>query len=225
MIIQKALFNWLTAVLFPVAMVFVAIVFLLSPAFLNLEYHMPGFPKDDYGFTLADRLKWGKITQNYLTNNAGVDYLADLKFSDGTTLYNLRELSHLQDVKKVVKPVLWVGAASWVILVGLAIISYRWKNKLMIDYKKGLRAGGRLTVILLILIGVFAITSFWDFFTVFHSLFFKGDSWLFYYSDTLIRLFPMRFWQDAFLMVGLIALAGSLFSIIGLKQKVRVIES
>jgi uncharacterized membrane protein len=49
---------------------------------------------------------------------------------------------------------------------------------------------------------------FWDFFTLFHALFFEGDSWLFLNSDTLIRLFPIRFWQDAFLLGALIALGG-----------------
>jgi hypothetical protein len=30
---------------------------------------------------------------------------------------------------------------------------------------------------------------------------------VFYYSDTLIRLFPERFWRDAFIAVGLLAAA------------------
>lgn len=51
---------------------------------------------------------------------------------------------------------------------------------------------------------------FWDFFAGFHSLFFEGDSWLFLFSDTLIRLFPLRFWQDAFLFAAAIALGGGL---------------
>ena len=35
-----------------------------------------------------------------------------------------------------------------------------------------------------------------EFFTTFHRIFFAGESWIFPYSDTLIRLFPMRFWAD-----------------------------
>jgi uncharacterized membrane protein len=48
------------------------------------------------------------------------------------------------------------------------------------------------------------------FFTWFHGLFFEGDSWLFLFSDTLIRLFPIRFWEDAFLLAAVIALGGGL---------------
>jgi integral membrane protein (TIGR01906 family) len=46
-------------------------------------------------------------------------------------------------------------------------------------------------------------------FVGFHRMFFQGDSWLFLYSDTLIRLFPERFWLTAFVAIvaGTIALA------------------
>ena len=44
---------------------------------------------------------------------------------------------------------------------------------------------------------------------------------MFYTSDTLIRLFPMRFWQDAFIAVGLFSLifAGLLIVLIKPKPK------
>jgi len=215
--VKSAVLEWLTALLTPVALIFMGILFLLTPVFLNLEYRIPGFPADSYGFSLNDRLKWASLAQQYLVNDEGVDFLANLKFPNGTALYNDRELSHMQDVKKIVKPVLWIGYGSWIILLGLAVLAFRSKNELRKSFNKGLRDGGRFSIILLLMIGVFAVTSFWNFFTMFHGLFFKGDSWLFFYSDTLIRLFPMRFWQDAFLMIGLIALIGSLALFFGLK--------
>ena len=36
-----------------------------------------------------------------------------------------------------------------------------------------------------------------------YSFFFQPGTWMFNYSDTLIRLFPERFWQDIFIYVGL----------------------
>ena len=60
--------------------------------------------------------------------------------------------------------------------------------------------------------------SFDFIFTEFHHLFFEGDSWLFLYSDTLIRLFPERFWMDAFIIVGLFTLAGGLGLWLGLRR-------
>jgi uncharacterized membrane protein len=44
----------------------------------------------------------------------------------------------------------------------------------------------------------------------FHAIFFKGDTWLFYTSDTLIRLFPEKLWSDAFTFMGIFTLAGAI---------------
>ena len=51
---------------------------------------------------------------------------------------------------------------------------------------------------------------FWQFFSDFHGLFFTGNSWLFADSTTLIRLYPLQFWQDAVLYIGIVAAAGGL---------------
>jgi hypothetical protein len=40
---------------------------------------------------------------------------------------------------------------------------------------------------------------------------------MFLFSDTLIRLFPIRFWQDAFLLAAVIALGGGIALGLGLR--------
>jgi len=86
--------------------------------------------------------------------------------------------------------------------------------------------GGWLMVGLAVAIGLIVVIGisinpnvFWDFFAGFHSLFFEGDSWLFLYSDTLIRLFPIRFWQDAFLLAAILALGGGVALGLGLRKQ------
>jgi integral membrane protein (TIGR01906 family) len=208
------IFSWLITLLIPVALVFLGLR-LLSPVFLQIEYCTPGFPLDSYGFSLQDRLHWSQIALHYLVNDADINFLGGLAFPDGSPLYNSRELSHMQDVKNVVQPVLKIGYGVWFVVLGLGIWA-QWGSWWQ-DYRRGLWRGGWLTVALVAAIAVFAATNFWQFFTEFHSLFFEGDSWLFLYSDTLIRLFPMRFWQDAFLAVGVIGLAGGLVLGLGLR--------
>lgn len=207
----------LITVLLPVALTFLGMRLLLTRAFPEIEYRTPGFPADDYGFTLQDRLQWSKISIEYLINDADASFLGDLTFPDGSELFNERELSHMQDVKTVVQPVLWIGYGVWFFMLGIGIWA-RWGGWWP-EYVNGIRRGGWLTVGLVILLGILAGISFWQFFTVFHELFFKGDSWLFLYSDTLIRLFPMRFWQDAFLFVGVLNLLGGLALGLGLRLK------
>jgi integral membrane protein (TIGR01906 family) len=199
---------WLITFLLPLALTFLGLRLLLTHAFLEVEYRTPGFPVDDYGFTLQDRLHWSKTSVDYLLNNADISFLGNLTFPDGSALFNERELSHMQDVKKVVQPVLWIGYAVWFLVLGLGLwarFGGWWP-----EYVRGLRRGGWLTLGLVAAIGIFAGISFWQFFTVFHELFFTGDSWLFLYSDTLIRLFPLPFWEDAFLFAGVVDVLGGL---------------
>ena len=51
------------------------------------------------------------------------------------------------------------------------------------------------------------LLGFDDFFTGFHEMFFEGDSWRFSDTDTLIRIYPERFWQDVAQHVAAIAVA------------------
>lgn len=216
--------SYLVSLLTPIILIGIAVRILLSPLYYTVEYNMPYFPADDYGFTKEDRLHWAPYAVTYLTNGSNISYLGNLKFEDGKSLYNERELSHMADVKNVVQGALRTLYISTAILLTLALIAYRagWIN----DFINGLRRGGwwmiGLAVTLGLISGVGILLNpdvFWEFFTLFHKVFFKGDSWLFYFSDTLIRLFPMRFWEDAFLAAAIISLGGGLALALGLKSK------
>jgi integral membrane protein (TIGR01906 family) len=210
--------------LVPIALIGLGLRLLLTPLFLQVEYNMPYFPPDQFGFTKADRLKWAPYALNYLTNSAGISYLANLKFDDGKPLYNERELSHMNDVKRVTQGALKVWYVSLALLALLGV--WAWIGGWGQVYRLGLMRGGWLMVLLAITIGVIALVGisvnpdiFFTFFAGFHHLFFEGDSWLFFFSDTLIRLFPIRFWQDAFLLAALIALGGG--TALGLGMRTR----
>ena len=216
--------SWLVTLIVPIALIGLGLRVLLSPLFLQIEYNMPYFPPDEYGFTKEDRLKWAPYALDYLTNRADISYLGDLKFDDRTPLYNERELSHMDDVKRVTQGALRVWYGSLVILLGLGV--WAWFGGWWHGYRLGLMRGGWLMVGLAVTIGLVVVVGialnpdvFWNFFAGFHSLFFEGDTWLFEYSDTLIRLFPIRFWQDAFLWAAVIALGGGVALALGLKPK------
>ena len=215
------LISYLTTLLTPIVLLGIALRLLLSPLFLQVEYHMPGFPADDYGFTIEDRLHWAPFALDYLTNREDISYLADLRFNDGTPLFNERELSHMADVKRVTKGALNIF---YLALAGLALLGlWSKRGEPWQAYRLGLKRGGWLmialagTVALVVLVGMFLNPDlFWAFFSGFHALFFEGDSWLFLFSDTLIRLFPLRFWQDTFLFAAGISVAGGLGLAFGL---------
>ena len=216
--------SWLVSLLIPLALIGLGLRVLLSPLFLRLEYNMPYFPPDEYGFTKEDRLKWAPYALDYLVNGADISYLGDLKFDDGAPLYNERELSHMDDVKRVTQSALrvWYVSIAMLALLGL----WAWFAGWWQAYRLGLMRGGWLMVGLAITVGLIVVIGilinpdiFFSFFAAFHGLFFEGDSWLFLYSDTLIRLFPIRFWQDAILLAAVIALGGGVALGLGLRTK------
>ena len=222
---MKNILSYLTSFLIPLALIGTALRILLSPLFFNIEYRMPYFPADEYGFTQQDRLRWAPFAVDYLINNADISYLGDLKFENGSPLYNERELTHMADVKNVVRGALNVWYISLAILALLAMLA--WRGDWVYEFINGLRRGGMWMIGLAVSLGLIAGIGiaispdvFWQFFTFFHSIFFEGDSWLFYYSDTLIRLFPIRFWQDAFLWAAILALGGGAGLAFGLKGQV-----
>jgi integral membrane protein (TIGR01906 family) len=221
---KTTILSSLVAILVPIALIGLGLRVLLTPLFLQIEYNMPYFPPDEYGFTKEDRLKWAPYALDYLVNNEDISYLGDLEFDDGTPLYNERELSHMDDVKLVTQGALqvWYAALALLLLLGV----WAWFGGWWQGYRLGLKRGGWLMIGLAITIGLIVVVGiavnpnvFWNFFAGFHALFFEGDSWIFLFSDTLIRLFPIRFWQDAFLWAAAIALAGGLGLGLGLKPK------
>ena len=59
---------------------------------------------------------------------------------------------------------------------------------------------------------IFANWTF--FFDGFHEIFFKGNSWQFSNSDTLIRLFPQQFWFDASMSIGFVTVLGAMIAML-----------
>jgi integral membrane protein (TIGR01906 family) len=216
--------SWLVALVLPVVIILSVVRLVINPGYLIFEYHTPGFPTDPYGFTLQDRLTYGKFAVEYLVNSAGISFLGDLHFPSGQQappptcremtdcihLYNDRELQHMLDVKNVVTGAMRVLVVSLVMLIVLAL--WAGIGKWFTTYLKGLQCGGIVTLIFIGLIILFVLVAFDYLFVLFHEIFFKAGTWTFLYSDTLIRLFPERFWQDTFLVVGgLSAVLGLLF--------------
>lgn len=211
--------QWLIALLVAPLLLITAIRILLTPLFPRIEYRMPGFPVDMYGFTLEERTHWSAYAVNYLVNQQPVAYLGDLTFDDGEALYNARELSHMVDVKNLVQATLKYWVAGLIVLAGTAVVlmAFRQKQTLLL----GLKTGGWLTVGLLTTVLLLVAINFDQLFTWFHQLFFTDETWLFYESDTLIRLFPLPLWRDAFIFVGVFSMVSGLLLALLIKRPAK----
>ena len=206
----------LVIVLLPIVLTMTNVRLLLTHLFPEIEYSLPGFPADTYGLTKTDRLKWSKLSIDYLNNGAGIEFLKALRFPDGVSappescqyyldgdcgrFYNDRELRHMSDVKTVTRLALNLWALAALLVIVSAALLYYFHEKA--GLRAGLMGGAGVTLVILIGIVTYLLLNFNTFFTQFHEVLFQGNTWTFLYSDSLIRLFPLRFWEDAFIFVG-----------------------
>jgi integral membrane protein (TIGR01906 family) len=184
----------------PLLIVMSSIRIALTPLFISVEYRLPGFPPDDYGFTTEDRLVWAQYSIDYLLGRVSHQTFSDTQLPDGTPLFNQRELKHMLDVRILTQRVLqlWKILVLFFFAALIFMLITKTKRELIVSLKRG----ASLTLLLIIGILFYLALNFNQLFTQFHQIFFEGDSWLFLMSDNLIRLFPIRFWRDIFIFIG-----------------------
>jgi integral membrane protein (TIGR01906 family) len=187
----------------PVFLLLTNLYALMSPAFLHYEYGKADFPPSP-GFTNEQRLMVAERAITYLRSDAGIEILGNLEGEEGP-LFREKELVHMVDVKVVTRQAFLAHgllglliAVSLVVLLGIRDGQPRLSASLL--------QGSLLTIALLVALVALIYLNFDWFFTHFHLTLFEGDSWIFNTSDTLIRLFPPRFWFDAAIIWGLLTL-------------------
>jgi len=183
--------------------------------FVHWEYGKADFPPDPFGLSTAERTRLAETCVDYLATNASISLLADLRLSGGEPAFNARELRHMADVQAVYSHMMTASViAALVLLVGITTL-------LTSDHTRRrapavLLSGSLLILGLLGAVGAVMMLSWGEFFTTFHRIFFEGETWIFPYSDTLIRLFPMRFWMDvAIAIVGLLVIEAVVAGTVG----------
>ena len=163
----------------------------------------------------------------YLKGNR--ELLSDIKTTvngvPDTAFFNERECAHMKDVRA-----LFLGGMAlrrWCIVICVVILAFI----LIVDRKnaieilsRGMITGTVVFLLAVGAIGIFAATNFDAFWTVFHHLFFEGDTWLFDPATSrMINMLPEQFFSDtvkyiiiifAAMMAVLLGLAAA-----GLKRK------
>ncbi|WP_313814880.1 TIGR01906 family membrane protein [Glutamicibacter sp.] len=184
----------LVAIIFPVLTLIAAIRLVATPGFLAFSYARPGFPADLFGFTAAQRLTYGSYGVDYLNNFAGPEYLAGLVLPNGSLLFTEGEVQHMVDVKNLIGFAYVLGIVLAVLfIIGIWYLAARYAG----GVRRALFSGALVTLGLMALLMVAALTGWERFFSGFHALFFSEGSWTFSVQDTLIRLYPEQFWMDS----------------------------
>jgi len=178
----------------------VRIVLSAAPFLVSLEYQRESFPEDSYGFSTEDRIYWSMVDIEYLLDSSlTIDYFDGYTLETGEPMHNSRELSHMEDVKRLSEGFWMAGRILMIMFIILAALL--WNLESPSEVGKVFRKGGRATLIFMAVVFLAVVAGFDQFFVGFHRIFFEGDTWLFKYSDTFIRLYPEMFWQDIFILL------------------------
>lgn len=190
--------------------VVITIPFLLTvnTVLLLIYWEWPNYPKfeyrriasDRYGLSDEQRLQLAESTLAYLRRPEPAEeviyLLEELRLPEtGQPLYNVREVGHMLDVKRVTdafKRVFWV--LGFVVVGGLVALLARAETRR--DGYRALMQGGVFTAIVVVVVLILILVAWNLVFTEFHELLFPPGSWTFAYTDSLIRLFPEQFWFD-----------------------------
>lgn len=211
---MRRLMRGLIVLAVPLVLIVVVVRLVTLPWFPAWEYHRPGFPEDDYGLQRDERLRLARTSIAFLNLPHDVERLERLQLPDGAPAFTERELQHMRDVKRVYDGITVVGLLALVMAISAGYVLHRRDAGAAIW--GGLSDGALLTLVVLVVLGVLMLFAWDAFFTGFHRIFFDSGSWRFRYSDTLIRLFPMRFWRDAGVLVaGAVAVVAFVLALIG----------
>jgi integral membrane protein (TIGR01906 family) len=129
------------------------------------------------------------------------------RLPSGRRAFRPKELRHMRDVRAW----LWrLLVFELVVVVALVIAAIRARRELA----RALLAGGVATVGIGVVAMGAMLVDFDEVLLGFHELLFKGQSWHFSNQDTLIRVYPDRFWNWTGIAIAVLVLVQAVVAIV-----------
>ncbi len=160
----------------------------LNPIYLKWEYSKENFPESTI-FSDEERLELSENVLRYVKN------MDDVSNLENSGLFAQREIRHLNDVRVLTKKLNLIRGISLVLFAISVFLftltggeNYQLVHYIFLDF---LITSG---TVLLILVLIFLNFDF--LFLKFHEILFPQGFWTFSPQDTLIQLYPKRFWID-----------------------------
>ena len=197
------------AVVTPPTLIANAMRLLATDTFVRHELGRDGFPPDRYGFTDEQREALALLGLRPIqAGSEGIVLLERATLPDGSPAFDERELSHMADVRALFVP---IQRGSLVVMLAIAVLALALaRTRLRAVVPRGLLAGALATLAVALLLVPVILLGFDGFFTRFHEVFFSGDTWRFSSTDTLIRIYPERFWEDVSALAAVITVGQAL---------------
>lgn len=132
-------------------------------------------------------------------------YLKGAKKDLSNSYFNDKEIAHMRDVKKLIQKIRLIGYISGITLIIVLLLLLANDRRFFVAT---MLRGAVITLALMIALAIISSVNFSRFFFQFHTITFSNDFWLLDPGkDTLIKLFPERFFIDMFRRI--IAVSGA----------------
>ena len=146
--------------------------------------------------------------RKYFTNDE--QYLNLEVYQNGVlrSIYSEKEISHMKDVKFLIKGVYVLAIISLTMIVMTIIWGTALKtNGVLSILVKLLASSAKYILITALILSVLSLLAFQQLFLIFHQISFANDLWILDPSkDYLIIMFPQNFFLEATLFIGLLIL-------------------
>lgn len=193
----------LLSILFPFLLVLGTVKLAFTESFVKLVYAIGDLPPDRWGMDDATRLRIALLGLRAVLSEEGMEEFIK------SGLFNEREIKHMKDVQKVLS---YLTKAFYGILPlwVVGVVSLRDKRRIGDVFL----IGGFLGLLLVLLSILLSFLNYDALFEKFHNIVFDPYSWRFFDQDTLLRVYPMRFWFVSTLLAGILMLILSSVSLL-----------
>ena len=127
------------------------------------------------------------------------------------SLYNAREIHHMRDVKALVRGVYLVQMLALLYIAAYIAVGF-WlrRSDFWETLGRDVSRGGKLTLALVVIVGLLALVGFNRLFLLFHLISFSNDFWMLDpRRDYLIAMFPQGFFFDATMLIAFCTIAAA----------------
>jgi integral membrane protein (TIGR01906 family) len=207
------------------------IIIILSPLayyLYNFNFYNSLFEKNGV-YEVLDKSDVKLLTENVYDYFKYKRDFEAFELKGGIKFFNEAEISHLDDVRVLLKKILVVFYVSIALFVVLTVLLIEKKPK---RFLKNISLSALISSA--VLICLFALlyffgNSFWALFDKFHYIFFPQGNWAFPEGSLIITIFPFGFFYDFFfklttvsLVIAGILLAGAIVGTAIANSKVKV---
>ena len=219
--VARAVAYWLFVCCLPLLIIATSIRWEVS-AIRLYEY---GFDKYQINqVTGIDELELNRVARHlidYFNSKEDSVQITVVKKGEAFSLFNERELVHLQDVRDLIQLDYWIQRGALALMGICCLLLLLWMRSGWRILVKGLFGGSLVTLGLMAVLAAWAVFGFERLFLLFHLVSFTNEYWILDPArDYLIMLFPGAFFYDAALfgfgvvILGAAIIAGTTFGIL-----------